>query len=625
MINKEINYILQKIINNNFTPKAKSALYNLYKFQEDISLLNSNVIFPEKEEIKDSNISEEGSEEGNDVIIDFRVKEILFKYFRSIPVAEDGVFGLRFTNEKGDPISIFLVGSNGTGKTTIFSAFERHYLTGTSISKEKNLEEEKILTFGFGQLKGIDSTIPTLTVKTMSRDFIEEHLNSKDSFCSPAPFCSEYDLIQLGPKGGNLSDYILEQLGYGDFKQLENKIDNLIEKKEKDLELSNEYTRSDLKEKDIEEIIRTFLKSQIEAEDIIKQSEKYKTLFNKDYAQYKAGGNLTNFYFEDKWKTLANLEKVKEDKNLTPAEQITKKTNIDDIEDSINNVQQQLKSMYSLLEEGLNESINIKNKSNKKDESPLKPLEDLFNKKRIMAEKYGRGLYGEDFSNKTKGQIEILKEIKDAIKIEERLIVQEFATDRLEMIKEILRIFSNTEGDLYIPDDLEDDELIFKIKSSKKDVNSFSATPQEYYNSFRYKLYAVSFKIALAFMEMKKMKIRVPIVIDDVFNASDFENSLRLENFVYNIFKAYDSMGFNEPLQLILLTHDEMVLNAFRKGVDMMTNEKSLNDNYKEEFSQYQCGRLFSYKYAQQMTKDLNLSLGSDSHNNKFYNLYMPI
>lgn len=616
MITKEANNILQKIIINNSISKANNALYNLFKFQKHISLLDIKDLFPEKEELKESEENEEKNEEGGDVIIDYRIKEIEFKHFRSIPIAQDGNFGLRFVNNEGYPISLFLVGSNGTGKTTIFSAFERHYLTSTSISKEKNLEENKILTYGFGQLKGIDSTVPTLTVKTMSHEFIEEHLNSQDSFCSPAPFCSEYDLIQLGNKGDNLFDYILEQLGYGEFTLLEKKFDELIKIKEKDLRLSIEYTKSDLKEKDIEEIIRSLIYSQNNAEDIIKQSEKYTTLFNKDYAHYKVNGNFTSFYFEDKWKTLANLEKAKEDKNLTPAEQITKKTNINDIEDSINNVQKQLISMYTLLEEGLNESI--------KNKSPLKPLENLFNKKRVMAEKYDRSLYGEDYSKKTTGQIDILKDIKNAIKKEERLIVHDFATDRLEMIKEILRIFSNTEGDLYIPDDLQEDELKFEIKCSKKDDNSFHATPQEYYNSFRYKLYAVSFKIALAFTEMKKMNIRVPIVIDDVFNASDFENNLRLENFVYNIFKAYDSLSFDEPLQLILLTHDEMVLNAFRKGVDMITNEKSLNDNYKKEIRQYQCGRLFSYKYAEQMTKDLNLSLNSDI-NKKFYNLYMPI
>ena len=520
---------------------------------------------------------------------------------------------MRFVNEDGNPISLFLVGSNGTGKTTIFSAFERHYLTGTSSSNEKNLEENKILTYGFEQLKGIDSTVPTLSLNTMYRDYIEEHLDSQDSFCSPAPFCSEYDLIQLGYKGYNLFDYILEQLGYGEFKLLEKKLDELIKKKDEDLALNNEYTRSDLKENDIEEVITTLLNSQNKAEDIINQSEKYKSLFNKDYAHYTTSPNSEPLFFKEKWETLTNLEK--EEKTLTPVEK--KRTNVNvNIKDLQKNVLTQLISMYAMLEEGLNEIV--------KHKSPLKPLEDLFNKKRIMVEKYGRGLYGEDFSKKTKDHLEILKDIKNAIKKEERLIVHEFATNHLEMIKEILRIFSNTEGDLYVPGDLQEDEFRLEIKCSKNDENSFHATPQEYYNSFRYKLYAVSFKIALAFMEMKKMNIRVPIVIDDVFNASDFENNLRLENFVYNIFKAYDSMEFDEPLQLILLTHDEMVLNAFRKGVDMMADKKSLNEDLKKEYRLYQCGRLFSYKYAEQMTKDLNLSYGNDD-NIKFYNLYMPI
>ena len=122
---------------------------------------------------------------------------------------------------------------------------------------------------------------------------------------------------------------------------------------------------------------------------------------------------------------------------------------------------------------------------------------------------------------------------------------------------------------------------------------------------------------------MKLKDIRVPIVIDDVFNASDFENNLRLEYFVYNIYKAYDSMSFDEPLQLIVLTHDEMVLNAFRNGANMMIEDKSGRGLMKDA-RQYQCGRLFSYRYAKKMAEELNPAI-KDEKGVKFYNLYMQI
>ena len=63
MITKETNHILQNIIINGSIPKANNALYNLLKFQKHIDLLNVNDLFPEKEEIKDSEKNEEGNVE----------------------------------------------------------------------------------------------------------------------------------------------------------------------------------------------------------------------------------------------------------------------------------------------------------------------------------------------------------------------------------------------------------------------------------------------------------------------------------------------------------------------------------------------------------------------------------
>ena len=47
-------------------------------------------------------------------------------------------------------------------------------------------------------------------------------------------------------------------------------------------------------------------------------------------------------------------------------------------------------------------------------------------------------------------------------------------------------------------------------------------------------------KIAIAYDWMLREKKALPIVIDDIFNASDFENSIKLEYFAYNIKKLYD-------------------------------------------------------------------------------------
>ena len=122
--------------------------------------------------------------------------------------------------------------------------------------------------------------------------------------------------------------------------------------------------------------------------------------------------------------------------------------------------------------------------ANNKENGILNALTKLYNEKRNMSDRYGRGLFGESFNKKTTEEIEVLQIIINQIKTKEREIVVSFAQDRFDMIKEILGIFSNTEGDLYIPDRLPVDELRFEIKSSKKENTSITLFKVKFLPSF---------------------------------------------------------------------------------------------------------------------------------------------
>ena len=142
-------------------------------------------------------------------IHDERIKWLTFCNFRSVPESgEIKHYGVNFAID-GRPVSVFLVGSNGAGKTTLYSALEHHYISSSSLSKDMNLDEEKILTYGFGAREGQQPT--SLKIGSVS-GVVEERLHDHEGLCSPAPFCSEYDLKQLGERGDNLTNYILEQL-----------------------------------------------------------------------------------------------------------------------------------------------------------------------------------------------------------------------------------------------------------------------------------------------------------------------------------------------------------------------------------------------------------------------------
>jgi hypothetical protein len=145
----------------------------------------------------------------------------------------------------------------------------------------------------------------------------------------------------------------------------------------------------------------------------------------------------------------------------------------------------------------------------------------------------------------------------------------------------------------------------------QKDEGHFSTDPYEYLNSFRFKLYAIALKLSLAFWYMKKNNCVLPVAIDDVFNANDFDNSGRLQQFVHRIYQLfYDKVCKTIPLQVILLTHDEMILSAFRKGFNVreISRWNESTEQRKQSHEAYQLysdncivGRLFHYWDAWKM------------------------
>ena len=76
--------------------------------------------------------------------MDYHIKSIRFSDFRLFPKLEDKAFGLSFTTE-GNTSSCIFLGSNGTGKSSIFTALEYAY-TGHSSYKESSNETDSYLT-----------------------------------------------------------------------------------------------------------------------------------------------------------------------------------------------------------------------------------------------------------------------------------------------------------------------------------------------------------------------------------------------------------------------------------------------------------------------------------------------
>ncbi len=93
--------------------------------------------------------------------------------------------------------------------------------------------------------------------------------------------------------------------------------------------------------------------------------------------------------------------------------------------------------------------------------------------------------------------------------------------------------------------------IIAQLKIKNKDI-----PPQpvnKYLNTFHFRLFSTMVGISIAVASRKSTKVNLPLVLDDIFYASDFENRTTVEQFLKYIFEAFKKIHPEMPLQLFYL------------------------------------------------------------------------
>lgn len=107
----------------------------------------------------------------------------------------------------------------------------------------------------------------------------------------------------------------------------------------------------------------------------------------------------------------------------------------------------------------------------------------------------------------------------------------------------------------------------YKGTYSEEKTDRSRLSPCLYYNTFRYKLFCMMLKMSMALAVMKRNRINFPIILDDVFYASDYHNRQLISFFIKQLYKSYRMVVGNESeLQLICFTHDELVMDAIHEA-----------------------------------------------------------
>ena len=486
--------------------------------------------------IKDLNNPDGNDETSGLVLKDYRIRDIIFNDFRTYPSSEEHAYGV-------SPASLFLIGRNGSGKSTLFSALEMIYSGQSSNAKESKWgDENSYLTYGFGKSDKVNGQSGwQLECKFAgNNEYWSIDKDNVKELVPPSFLCSEME-IEESRKSSKLYEWILKQLGYSKLLEIKKVIYELKRLQETQTQLlsTNQLFTTD----DLKDLVNAILNN------IIDDS------FKRELSLYSKEENIkvNSSYrlFTSLWQKLAHTPNDSSEGAIFNPKISIGTENDDKIKKHIAKLYSKLNSIVGKHPEnnswGYDDVKNliqeIENDNGLNVDTSAEELEN----NRILLD--GMSNVIEDFSNE---------------------LVSDFILQNSSDIEEIMRMFSSHHEMYKFINKEKGNIQNLEMQISVENERGFVTSPLEYFNTFRYRLYFVTLKLALSFKWMEHTGIAAPVVIDDVFNASDFDNSVKLESYIYLVKKIFVhaciEKGFEKPLQLIILTHDDMVYNSVKNG-----------------------------------------------------------
>ncbi|WP_276975169.1 hypothetical protein [Flavobacterium filum] len=179
---------------------------------------------------------------------------------------------------------------------------------------------------------------------------------------------------------------------------------------------------------------------------------------------------------------------------------------------------------------------------------------ELYSKIKSDTRKYANEFHRE-LANEIKGAFEPIQKIVKEILDKYLYIENRPATLKFEMKPESW--------------DEETGEVISEIITAYIEPLDKTQPVQEvnkYFNTFHYRLFCTMVGISIAVASRKNTGINLPLVLDDVFYASDFENRTTIEEFITKLFELFKEFTPDKELQLILFTHDQLIFESIIKA-----------------------------------------------------------
>lgn len=622
-------------------------------------------LFDDKEDIREKGI-----------VSDLRFLAVTLAGIKKFPVRKDSLnFGLLFSKEN-KPVNTILVGSNGIGKTSVYSALEyagmrklntaaaRGYdrKIGQASDKSKNPKEDQS---AFLIHAGTDRKDVSLRLFTKDREINLQGEKLFELYGKPeiteAFYCSDFDVRELENKD-DYTRFLLRQVGLNHVYHALQLLYYLniyveIEKKKffKDLSMWDiphksipeqiqrlllgiaigSHKQKDIKEKNLD---AELMKSVIEKETdtillkntlttSIKSLREEQSQFPKE--EWISDGVYTTY--QEFLRKLQRFQNPNYSSNPTKKIEILQDINSfflfrKDLFSNIEKLDNELKwaenpdMKLKLIEKIVTNNGKTKLSGSQEDKYTAnlfksKDEEDTFFReyKQLLdfLENYLAGILNK-WRDKLSKSIESLLQNYfdiDNDKLDIRLEINPWTgdyptTDRLSENMEFEDIHSFVKFNIFV----------MTSRGNLTENVRYKINPRQYLNTFRFKLFCVALKIALSCFVKETFEINYPIVIDDVFDSSDFDNRLHLKQFIRKVVTCHDDLlpENKYSLQIIFFTQDDLIADQIHKGLISIKGAENVK-----------FGRIYDYHEMRESDKK-KLSLDYAIDDKEEYN-YMSI
>lgn len=161
-------------------------------------------------------------------------------------------------------------------------------------------------------------------------------------------------------------------------------------------------------------------------------------------------------------------------------------------------------------------------------------------------------------------------------------VVQYLENDLNKILDEFYHISSDLIPNV-LNEYLKEDDIHIEIRRTDKTItpvviisnSSDGIPPKLWFNTFRMKLFIVAIKMSLAFTSKIIDKLNFPIIMDDIFDSSDFKNKFEISYFFHSIVLGHNKFALlnQMPLQLICFTQDRLVADNVYKGICIASSD----------------------------------------------------